>query len=238
MSSLVLLLLFTQWGAAASLPAKEYHFVSIKGLVEQEVGRLVLPAVYEKLGYNATITPMPGKRAEKEAASGNADGEIMRIWSYGEENPTLLRVPTPYYQLVTTAFVHVNSGVQLGSKEDLVKYSIVRVRGVKHTNNITAGLENVYDVENTEQMMRFLRTGRADIALTNTVDGMEVIRKSGVKDIVALPNPLAILDLYHYIHERHISLVEEVDAVLRQMIASGEMRSRIERAEREVTHLP
>lgn len=233
-----LILVFAYWVTIIPLSAKEYHFVSIKGLVEQEVGGIVLPVVYEKLGHKAIITPMPGKRAEKEAVSGNADGEVMRIWSYGEENPALIRVPTPYYQLVTTVFVHKDSGVLIETRGDLAKYAIVKVRGVKHTNNITLGCDNVYDVEDTEQMMRFLRTGRADIALTNRIDGLDVLRKTAATDIVALPTPLAILDLYHYLHKKHAALVDEVDTVIREMIETGEMAKLIDRAESTVYRRP
>ena len=74
--------------------AEEYHFVSINNLIEQEVGRIVLPQVYKSLGIDITIVPMPGQRAQYEASSGNRDGEIMRIFTYGLENPTTHRVPT------------------------------------------------------------------------------------------------------------------------------------------------
>ena len=48
----------------------EYRFVSIQNLVEQEIGRLVLPQVYRKLGITISITPLPGKRAQAQAVSG------------------------------------------------------------------------------------------------------------------------------------------------------------------------
>jgi len=214
--------------------AEEYHYVSIKGLIEQEVGRLIIPEIYKKLNIQVTITPLPGKRAQLKATTGDKDGEIMRIWTYGEENPTTIRVPTPYYYLETMAFLKKDSGVVINSKADLTKYRLVKVRGVKHTNNLTKGFPNVHDLNSTENMMKFLLKKRADVALTNTVDGLLVLKKLGVTNIVPLEKPLVVLDLYHYIHEDHKDLVPKVDAVIKEMKASGELDTIIKNAESQI----
>lgn len=88
-----------------SSSGKHYDFASIELLIEQEVGRIVLTQVYENIGINITISPLPGKRAQYVANTGMKDGEIMRIWTYGDENPNTIRVPTPYYYLETMPFV-------------------------------------------------------------------------------------------------------------------------------------
>ena len=222
----LLLLLMTHLSSAET-----YHFVSINNLIEQEVGRIIIPQIYDKLGISITITPLPGKRAQFEATSGTSDGEIMRIFTYGTENNTVVRVPTPYYYLETMAFVRKDRNITIKSKEDLKNYKVVKVRGVKHTNNITQGHESLVDLNTTEQIMKFLDKGRADIALTNTVDGLMVIKDLGLKDIVKISDPLATLDLYHYIHEDHQHLIPKVDAVIKQMIASGELENLIQDAE-------
>ena len=99
--------------------ANELTFASIQGLVEQKVGAIVLPKVYARLGYKVEIKPLPGKRAQKSANMGTVDGEIMRIFAYGEETPNTIRVPTPYYELETTAFARRGSGVEIKNKSDL-----------------------------------------------------------------------------------------------------------------------
>ncbi|MGH1542868.1 MAG: substrate-binding periplasmic protein [Arenicella sp.] len=212
----------------------EYNFVSIENLIEQEVGRLLIPEIYKKLGYTANINPMPGKRAQQEATSGSKDGEIMRIFTYGQENPTTIRVPTPYYYLETMGFVKRGSGIKINDKSDLARYRLVKVRGVKHTNNISAGLSKVQDIGSTERMMKFLNFGRADIALTNTVDGMLTLQKLGFTDIVPLDKPLATLELFNYIHESNKHLVPEVDSAIKEMLQDGSLKALIEDAENQV----
>ena len=82
----------------------QYNYVSIEGLIEQRIGEGVVTVLYEKLGHTVTITALSGKEAEVAATSGKKDGEIMRIWAYGENNLTTKRVPTPYYSLETMGF--------------------------------------------------------------------------------------------------------------------------------------
>ena len=158
----------------------------------------------------------------------------MRIFTYGQENPTTIRVPTPYYYLETMGFVRKNSGIKIRSKKDLYRYSLAKVRGVKHTNNITQGMPDVFDLKNTATMMEFVRRGRADVALTNTVDGILVLQKLGYTDIVPIEKPLAVLDLFNYIHEDHKELVPEVNSAILEMQSSGEMDALIKKAEEQV----
>jgi ABC-type amino acid transport substrate-binding protein len=217
--------------------ATEYHFVSINNLIEQEVGRIILPQVYKRLGIDITITPLPGKRAQYQATSGVNDGEIMRIYSYGEENPTTYRVPTSYYSLETMAFIKKKSGIKITKKEDLSKYRIVKVRGVKHTNNITEGLSRITDVNSTEQIMRLVAKGMADVALTNTIDGLMALSKLGIDNVIPIEKPLATLDLFHYVHKKHKALIPLVDNKLKEMIASGQLALIIQAAENKVITL-
>jgi len=214
--------------------SQEYHFASIEKLTEQKIGKIIISEVYNKLNIEVEITPLPGIRAQVEAATGSKDGEIMRIWTYGLETPTTIRVPTPYYYLETMAFIKVNSGIEIDNKEDLRHYSLVKVRGVKHTNNITEGMPDVYTIGSTEQMMEFLNDGRADVALTNTVDGLMALQKLGFTGIVPLDKPLAVLNLYHYIHSDHLELVQEVDAAIKEMKGNGQLKQLIKQAEKQV----
>lgn len=214
--------------------AEAYQFNSIQNLAEQEIGRIILLEIYGKLGIDIVIVSLPGKRAQLEVINGEADGEIMRIWTYGSETPTAIRVPTPYYYLETRAFVNKDSNIIIKDKDDLKKYRLAKVAGVKHTNNITAGMPYVQDLDSTRQLMMFLRAGRADVAITNTINGLLELRRLQITDIVPSGPSLEILDLFHYIHKDHKGLVPRIDAIIKEMIASGEMQDLIDKAEFQI----
>ena len=83
-------------------------------------------------------------------------------------------------------------------------------------------------------MMKFLDKGRADVALTNTVDGNLIIKKLGYTQIIPIDKPLAVLDLFTYIHQDHKDLVPKVDAMIKKMKANGEMKALVKKAEAQV----
>ena len=230
----VLFLVVFSFAVASSCHGADYRFVAIENLFEQKVGALVIPKVYAKLGLSVSIEPMPGKRAIAEATSGRLQGEIMRIWTYGEEHPEVIRVPTPYYQLETRVFYKEGADVVVHRREDLRNYEVLKVRGVKHTNNITQGMEKVYDYDNTSGILRALRSNNNTLAITHTADGVYTARKLGLEGIRMVEEPLARLKLYHYIHRDQQHLVEKVDKVLRDMKASGELAQVIAEAEKKV----
>ncbi|MBE0370794.1 substrate-binding periplasmic protein [Pseudoalteromonas aurantia] len=214
--------------------AQEYHFASINYLIEQEIGRVILSEVYNELGIKITISPLPGKRAQHEARTGLKDGEIMRIYSYGKETPSTIRVPTPYYYLETMAFVRINSNIDIKTPKDLNQYRIVKVRGVKHTQNITKGMPHVTDMNSTKQLMRLVSAGLADVALTNTLDGLVMLEQLNITNVIPSPQSLDRQSLYHYVHQSLAHLVPEVDQKIIEMKQSGKLDALILKAENQI----
>ncbi|GHG03338.1 substrate-binding periplasmic protein [Thalassotalea marina] len=217
--------------ATFKLFANEYYFASIDHLGEQQVAQRVLPQIYAQLGHNIHITPLAANRAQYEANSGLKDGEILRIFSYGKENPNVIRVPTPYYSLSTAVFVLAGADIKINSVADLKGYRIGRVRGVKHTLNATKNIEKVYDSNNTKQLFLQLIVGNIDIALTNHQDGLMTLKELNVDSIQLINKSIADEPLYHYLHRKNIDLVTPVDNQIKAMKQSGELQQLIDEAE-------
>ena len=209
----------------------DYHFVAIEHLAEQKIGKIVLTHVYQALGLNIQVSPFSGNRAQYAANYGHNDGEIMRIWSYGTENKNLIRVPTPYYRLVTSAFTLKNSGINITKASDLKDYRVARIRGVKHTNTITKDLQKVSDTSSTTGLFNLLQKERIDIALTSYVDGMQLLKKLNLEDEIMVSPALATLNLYHYIHKDQQALVSKVDLMIKQLKSNGQLAKIIASAE-------
>lgn len=214
--------------------AENLKFASIKELIEQKIGAIILRQVYAGIGYNIEIKPFPAKRAQTAAKVGAVDGEIMRIYEYGVQTQNVVRVPTPYYQLETTAFVRKGTGVNISDKGDLANYSVAKVSGVKHTDLITEGLPDVSDVNSSRQLFAMLKRQRFDVVLTNTVDGLKVLKDAEIEGVEAISPPLATLKLYHYIHKSKAHLVSIVNQELLRLQASGELANMKKGAEKEI----
>lgn len=227
------LLLSTASAADSSLPSS-YQFASIEYLLEQEVAREVIPQIYQGLGINVDVLPLPANRAQYVAVSGQVDGEVMRIWRYGEDNPTMLRVPTPYYYVETMAFVRADSGIVIREPKELEPYRVVKIRGIKHTSNITAGLPRVRDVDSTKMMFELLQNNKADVALTNHLDGQIMMKRYHFDNITSMSTHLGHLVLYHYLHPKHARLLPVIDAEFKRIKASSILGDIIKAAETRV----
>lgn len=213
---------FTVTGAAQATP--QYEFVRIDGLAEQAVGERLLMAVYDRAGIEINVTAMPGSRALEEAASGRKDGETLRVFALGENEPRLIRVPTPLSDLQTSVFVPTGSDIAVSQAEDLNSFSSVVVIGVLHTKAITEGISNVTEVPDPGTMFRMVQSGRVQLALTSAFDGQAQLVREGISDLVPLEPALRTLELYHYVHVDHADLVPVIDAVVQEMTASGELQ--------------
>jgi hypothetical protein len=215
----------------------QYDFASIEFLIEQEIGRIVLTQLYKNIGIDISTSPLPGKRAQYVANSGVKDGEIMRIWTYGVENDNTIRVPTPYYYLETMPFVLEHSGIVIIQKEDLKNYRLTKIRGVKHTNNITKGLTNIYEMSSTDEMFKLLLSGKVDVVLTNSLDGHLALKRLGLKDVIPMKEPLARLPLYHYVNKKHSKIVPVINNEIARTKNNGELAQLIRLAEQGITQL-
>lgn len=178
------------------------------------------------------ITTITGSRALEEASSGLEDGETLRVLTLGDKLPSLLHVPAPISDLTTQAFMIKKAGVDIDSATDLKKYKLVINRGVRHTLTIIQGLKNIHVLPSSSLLFAFLSPGRADLGLTGRLNGLSLIKASGIKNVGLIGQSLSVLTLYHYIHEEHEEheehkehkeLVPTIDAIVKAIVDSVEM---------------
>ena len=231
MRAIVFALLFLSYG----LQAHDYKFGAIKGLAEQEVAKVVIPQIYSNIGYEISVTSGPANSIENKLALGFLDGEILRIFDYGEGNENVVRVPTPYYQLETMPFIRTGSGVVVNSIEDLKKYRIGVVKGVKHTQKVTKGHPKVVVLAKTKQLLKLLAKGKIDVVLTNTIDGIINIENLKLDNIEPSEKAIATEPLYHYLYKTNAYLIPKVDNSIKELKASGALNLMIRKAELRIS---
>ncbi|MDM7860852.1 transporter substrate-binding domain-containing protein [Alteromonas sp. ASW11-36] len=206
----------------------------ISHLYEQSVGEIVIERVYAELNIDIDVIHKPAKRLASSLRAGIVDGEVMRIYQYGVNNPSVVRVPTPYYVVSTAAFSHSNSGIELDSPEQLNDYSIVKIRGIVVTDILSQNAIKTADINSTSTMMRLLDDGFADIGLTHRLNGELALQFEPSLNIQVHNLIIDERELYHYLHIRHANMVSQVDAVIRRFRDSGELEEIIAAAEQAV----
>ena len=195
-------------------------FAQIANTPDQMVGAEILKAGYERLGIPIEIIEMPGKRALVESSQGKIDGEVHRIFRVGDDYPALIRVPTPINYIEPTAFAK-NLNLSVSGCADLKPHRIGIVRGVKHAEDCTRGMENVQVVNNSQLLMQILHRDRVDIVITARVNGLHQLKKLNLDGIHALSPPLSREPVYHYLHKKHAALVPKIDGVFKEMQKDG-----------------
>ncbi|WP_375750413.1 substrate-binding periplasmic protein [Vibrio sp. HN007] len=218
--SILLTIIIFQLFPVKGSSTEALEFVRIEGLAEQIAGEAVINEVYQRLGYDVLITPMPGKRAFYESARGGRDGEMLRIWSYGKTNPSLIRIPIPVAYIETQAFARSDFSY---IHKDRANYEYAIVRGVQHTLDATMTFDKVVEFTESSTMMSFVLLGRADIALSSNLDGRYQLKLLGIKDVVPVGKVWARHPLYHYVHERHQALIPDITKMIAEMESNGDL---------------
>lgn len=197
-------------------------FAQIKDTPDQIIGAEILKVAYGKIGISIKMVDMPGKRALTESSRGRVDGEVHRIIEIADEYPTLLKVPTPINYIEPSVFSKKHN-FKITNCSALKNYSIGIVRGVKHAELCTKGMDYVHSFSYSTKMMDLLDSGRIDIVITAKINGLLLREKLGMKLIRPLSPPLSRKLVYHYLHEKHKELVSKIDKVFIEMKKSGEL---------------
>ncbi|MDG3086408.1 hypothetical protein P7F88_09915 [Vibrio hannami] len=200
--------------------ANTLEFVRIEGLAEQIAGEKVIYEVYKRLGISIVIHAMPARRALYESRHDGKDGEMLRIWSYGDTNRALIRIPIPIAYIETQAFSRSDFVFEPDKKAD---YEYAIVRGVQHTLDATMNFDRVVEFTESSAMMSFVRSKRADIALSSKLDGRYQLTLLSAEDIIPVGDVWVRHALYHYIHERHQELIPKVTQMLAYMSRTGDI---------------
>ncbi len=228
-----LLLIIIIFSSSNSHPQEPLRFAKIIETPDQVVGAKILKSIYQRVGIPIEFIEMPGRRALADSSAGTVDGEIHRIFSVGEDYPTLIRVPTPINYIEPTVFSK-KADLKIDNCADLKPQRVGIVRGVRHAENCTKGLKNRQVVGNSQLLMKILDKDRVDAVITARINGLLQLRKLNFEGIHALSPPLSREPLYHYLHEKHRDLVPKIDQVIQEMEKDGTLKNLRKRVTEEL----
>ena len=208
-------------GACAMLPAQAITLATINNF-SSKVNGIVLKEVYRRAGLPLDIQAMPASRVTAMSTSGEVDGEVNRIFSYGTAHPTLLRVEPPINYWTVSAFYRSGSGIEIRGAADLAARRIGIVRGIKAVADLTAGLPSVSVAPSSRELMLMLDGKRFDVAVDGSRESDFYLQRLGLSGIVSVE--LEQHALYHYLHEKHRDLVPLISREIRKMSDSGDLK--------------
>ena len=184
------------------------------------VDRLLIEA-FARLRQSVVIERKPAERSLQDANDGVTDGEFMRISQIGELYPHLVMVPEPLYQMKIVAFSLSPLPEQPTDWLGLSPYTVGYVVGWKILEENIRQTRGTVPVGTQETLFRMLAAGRFQVAVYGHRFGKAVIERLGLTGIEAEGPPLALKNMYLFLHRRHQALIPALTAVLRQMKADG-----------------
>ena len=186
---------------------------------ESEISSRVLVEAYSRLGIEINPQKMPAQRSLNESNAGNLDGEVNRIAGIQKAYPNLVRVPVAVNLFEAVVFSKRQRFTTSG-KESLQPYTIAIRIGSKYAEELTEGL-NVTKFPDFEKVFALLAEERYDIGIASRITGLHQIKEQALRGIVALEPPLAVFELYHYLHRKHRRLVPRITRELDKMREDG-----------------
>ena len=222
---IILLSLVLGAGAAFAQQPANPRSVTISAIENEHTHELALAVVreaYRRIGFNTVFDFLPGRRALAWAGSGITDGDLARIAGTEKNFPNLIRISTPVARFTGVTFT-IKATKDIRSWEDLRGLRIGVIRGIRYAEIGTMGMERIFARDMT-QLFSLLKAGRIDVAVATLDAGrIEMHRNFRATGIHVIGAPLHVSPLFHFVHARNKALVPELEAVLREMEAGGEI---------------
>jgi polar amino acid transport system substrate-binding protein len=190
--------------------------------------RRIYAEAFRRLGLPAEFPYYPTKRLSALVESGELDGEMLRLHSYGVAHPEQVRVGEAVVE-VRLALYTASPDLSLARLEDLAGtgWQGHYRRGVLFCENTLKAVvpaQRLAEVTTTAQGLKSLLAGHTaflcdiDLAVANVLYSPEFQGHKRVRELLAMgpPEPL-----YPYLHKKNTELAPRLAAVLRQMKAEG-----------------
>lgn len=205
---------------AAAKP-KRIVLAGVHGSTDGWAGDVVLREAYRRIGVKLVIRKVPGARAVRLTTVGRLDGEVQRIDAFKNAFPTLIQV-RPAINFLEAAVFSGSVKFEVEGWESLRSHKIGVVRGIKFAIDNTAGMRR-YIASGYGPLFRMLDLGRLDVGVVPRINGLWYQAWMKSDRILELRPPLMRLDLFHYLHKKHESLVPILAAELSKMRREGRL---------------
>lgn len=184
--------------------------------------------VFRRIGMDADIVWLPGERSLINLNNGIDDATVVRIAGLEGKYPSLRRVPEPIMHWEFVAFTR-NTDFETSDWSSLIPYNVAFINGWKILEDNVTGTRSLTKVKNTEQLFDLLLSDRTDVIIYEKWEGLYVIATRGLNEVRTLQPPLAIPQMFMYVHERHEALIPKLNAALKKIKEDGTYQSIFDR---------
>lgn len=203
--------------------SKVLHIASVLDNPHSLYAERLLRKAYLNIGYSVVFHPLPSRRALADAAAGKFDGEIVRVDGVSKQHPSLIKVPTPFLQMVAFAYSKKYPEIDISSWADLKNFRIGIKRGVLFAEKGTQGME-VYKVDTSKDLFRLLAANRVDFVIENEFIARITLKENPKLDgIRKVGSSVYNAPLFHYLHLSKKHVVPLLDGEFRRRLLNSSL---------------
>lgn len=131
-------------------------------------------------------------------------------------------MPTPIHTVESSVF-SIRHNIEITDCFALRNYTIGIVRGIKHAELCTQGMNSIQVYPYSSTMFELLAKHKIDMLISSKVNGILMAKKMNLTSIKLFSPPLNRFNVYHYLHTKNKDLVPKINKVLLEMTNSGEL---------------
>lgn len=179
----------------------------------------LIQEIFERIGIEAKLIPLPSARSIRNANEGIDDGVIARIAGMEKKYKNLVMVPE---SVITFKFVaySLNKKIAIDGWDSFKPYSVGYIRGWHIYEKNLPKTKSLTIVNTPEQLFRLLTNGRAELILYDYHRGTWWNSHLNAKAHI-IGNPIAEKEMFIYMHKKHKDLVPKITAAFKEIKQDG-----------------
>ena len=185
---------------------------------------LISKEAFKRIGYTLNTVQLPAERGLRNVNAGIEDGEMSRIKGLDKLYPNLIRVPEKIMDWEFVGFSNQPINLDKGWPS-LQFHAVTFINGWKILEKNVPQQAEITKVRTPEQLFSILQKQRTDLILYERWGGLLYIKQHKLKGIQLNSPPLAVREMFIYLHKKHIDLVPKLASTLKQMKQDGSYQS-------------
>lgn len=181
---------------------------------------LIAKEVFRRVGQDAEIHILPGERSLINLNQGIDDVTFVRIKGLERVYPNIRMVPEKVMDWMFVGFKKLPNTV-ISDWRGLKPYSVAYMNGWKIFEENVKHAKFITKVGSPQILFYMLENDRADIILYEKWSGLKVIRDRNWTHVRKIEPPLAVREMFMYVHKKHETVVPALTAALRALKADG-----------------
>ena len=195
------------------------RIASISEAPDADFGKALAEALYREAGLCVAVQRLPTERVKRMIEGGELDGVVVRTREFIAAYPGLVAVPTPLLTVEGRLYWRAGQPKPEGEGH---KIGIPRGWVWPRLSVQALGAEAV-EVDSTETLPRMTEAGRIDGFLLADYEFDNFVGTGPERSLFTSVTVNTLL-LYHTVTLNHVDLVPVLDAAVRRLVASGEVK--------------